>query len=60
MVNDELQYTVPRFPPNALVVHMSLAEKRTLDDDRKGRRILHWIPVLEDQAVPINTVLTYA
>ena len=60
MVNDKLQHTVPRSPPNALVVHMSLGIKRTLDDDRKGDMILHWIPVLEDQAVPINTVLTYA
>ena len=59
-LNDKLQRPLPRFPPNALVVHISIAATRTLDDYQKGDRILYWIPMYEDQAVPINTVLTYA
>jgi hypothetical protein len=31
-LNDKLQHPLPRFPPNALVVHISIAATRTLDD----------------------------
>jgi hypothetical protein len=37
-LNDKLQHPLPRFPPNALVVHISIALKRTLDDNQKGKR----------------------
>ena len=37
-LNDKLQRPLPRFPPNALVVHISIGLKRTLDDNQKGNR----------------------
>ena len=40
-LNDKLQHPLPRFPPNALVVHISIAATRTLDDYRKGKGILN-------------------
>ena len=58
MTNFNIQYQRPR--PMQLVVHISIGGKRTLDDDRKGDRILYRIPTLKYLAAPINTVLTYA
>ena len=40
-LNDKLQRPLPRFPPNALVVHISIGLKRTLDDYQKGKGIFN-------------------
>ena len=40
-LTDKLQHPLPQFPPNALVVHISIGATRTLDDYQKGKGIFN-------------------